>query len=938
MKKWPVSFLPLLLSILIMTALHLPVASQVVEVNPVFPKLNDDVTVTFNASQGNGALMGVAPVYAHTGVITSESTNPSDWKHVQGNWGTPDPNVLMTSIGNNKHTLSYNIKDYYGIGDGETVESLAFVFRNASGSIVGRASDGADIFYPVYPDDVEFLSVLLSPQESSLALFEGEVLPVKGATSQDAQLIIMDNDDVLATAFGVSIQHNLTVTEAGNHTVRFIAIRGTDTLEQSFFYTTIVNVVTEDPPAGREDGLTLPSTTSAYFQLYAPNKSVVHLVGDMTNWDLLSEYQMKRSEDGNTWWIEVPGLTPDQLYRYQYVVDGSLRIGDPYSTLVLDPWNDGAITNETYPNMPVYPAALTTGNVSVFTMQPIVPTVEPLSPKIPKSDLIIYELLLRDYLHAHSFKSLRDTLDYLQRLGVNAIQLMPINEFEGNYGWGYNPSYHMALDKFYGPADELRALIEEAHDRGMVIILDVVYNHAFGQSPFAQLYWDVAQNRPSADNPWLNPVAKHDFNVGYDFNHESAATKYFVKRVTQYWMETFGIDGFRFDLSKGFTQNNTLGNIAAWGAYDQSRINIWQDYANHIWSIDSSAYIILEHFANNDEEAELSSRGMMLWGNSNQAYSQAAQGYGGSDLSNSWYVTRGWDEPHLVSYMESHDEERIMYRNITNGNSAPGYTIKDQFTALGRMGLVAPFFFLVPGPKMIWEFGELGYDYSINYCTNGTVNTNCRLDPKPIRWDYLEVRERLRVYDVNRAVIRLRQLDAWKQGSFTMSLASQFEKKIHVEHVDTDIIAVGNFHVGNRTITPSFTKPGTWYDYIDGGTLQIVNVDTAIVYEPGEYHVYTSSFVDPGFEVISDVRDIAISSVPLVIRPSLNDGHFIIDLPLTTQDFQINIFSIQGERIHAKSQLEGNAVSVFAENAAPGMYWVECIVEQTRYIGKMIIE
>jgi hypothetical protein len=922
---------------IILTAFLSPLQAQVVEVNPVFPKLNDDVTVTFNATQGNGALMGVSPVYAHTGVITSESTNPSDWKHVQGNWGTPDPNVLMTGIGNNKHTLSYNIKNYYGINDGETVESLAFVFRNASGSIVGRASDGADIFYPVYPNDVEFLSVLLSPQESSLALFEGEVITVKGATSQDADLFIMDNDDVLATGFGVSIQHNLTVTEAGNHTVRFIAVRGTDTLEQSFFYTTIVNIVTEDPPAGREDGLTLPSTTSAYFQLYAPNKSVVHLVGDMTNWDLLSEYQMKRSEDGTTWWIEVPGLTTDQLYRYQYVVDGSLRIGDPYSTLILDPWNDGVITSETYPNMPAYPAALTTGNVSVFTMQPIVPTVEPLSPKIPKSDLIVYELLLRDFLDAHSFKSLRDTLDYLQRLGVNAIQLMPINEFEGNYGWGYNPSYHMALDKFYGPADEFRALVEEAHSRGMVVILDVVYNHAFGQSPFAQLYWDVAQNRPSADNPWLNPVAKHDFNVGYDFNHESAATKYFVKRVTRYWLETFGIDGFRFDLSKGFTQNNTLGNISAWGAYDQSRINIWQDYADHVWSIDPEAYIILEHFANNDEEAELSSRGMMLWGNSNHAYSQAAQGYGGSDLSNSWYVTRGWDEPHLISYMESHDEERVMYRNITNGNSAPNYNIRDQFTALGRMGLVAPFFFLVPGPKMIWEFGELGYDYSINYCTNGTVNNNCRLDPKPIRWDYLEVRERRRIYDVNRAVIRLRQLDAWKQGDFTMSLASQFEKKIHVEHADTDIIAVGNFHVGDRNIIPAFTKPGTWYDYLDGGTLQIANVDTSITYKPGEYHIYTSSFVDPGFEIISGVRDIPISSVPLVLRPSLNEGDFAFDLPVSNRDFELAVYSISGSRMDAKTILQDNTVQVRMIDAPPGMYWVECIVEQTRYIGKMIV-
>ena len=124
-------------------------SAQVVEVNPVFPKVSDDVTITFNAAEGNGALAGISPVYAHAGLITSESQNGNDWKYVQGVWGTPDPKVLMQSIGDDKHTISYNIKDFYGVGDGEMVESLAFVFRNANGTIVGRATDGSDIFYPV---------------------------------------------------------------------------------------------------------------------------------------------------------------------------------------------------------------------------------------------------------------------------------------------------------------------------------------------------------------------------------------------------------------------------------------------------------------------------------------------------------------------------------------------------------------------------------------------------------------------------------------------------------------------------------------------------------------------------------------------------------------------------------------------------------------------
>ena len=75
-----------------------------------------------------------------------------------------------------------------------------------------------------------------------------------------------------------------------------------------------------------------------------------------------------------------------------------------------------------------------------------------------KDELIIYELLIRDFLNMHDYSTLVDTLSYLARLGVTAIELMPVNEFEGNKSWGYNPSFHMALDKYYGPAEDFKAL------------------------------------------------------------------------------------------------------------------------------------------------------------------------------------------------------------------------------------------------------------------------------------------------------------------------------------------------------------------------------------------------------------------------------------------------------------------------------------------------
>ena len=147
--------------------------------------------------------------------------------------------------------------------------------------------------------------------------------------------------------------------------------------------------------------------------------------------------------------------------------------------------------------------------------------------------------------------------------------------------------------------------------------------------------------------------------------------------------------------------------------------------------------MILEHFGPNNEENELANYGMMLWGNNNYNYAEAAMGYT-SDLTSVSYLGRGWSVPNLVSYMESHDEERLMYKTITYGNAAGNYNTQNLKIALKRMELDALFFLTVPGPKMIWQFGELGYDVSIDF--------GGRTSEKPIRWDYQADPDRHRLY------------------------------------------------------------------------------------------------------------------------------------------------------------------------------------------------
>ena len=130
--------------------------------------------------------------------------------------------------------------------------------------------------------------------------------------------------------------------------------------------------------------------------------------------------------------------------------------------------------------------------------------------------------------------------------------------------------------------------------------------------------------------------------------------------------------------------------------------------------------------------------------------------------------------------MESHDEERLMYNALLFGNSNGSYNIKTLATALKRMELNAAFFFTVPGPKMIYEFDELGYDFSINYCADGTINSNCRTDAKPLHWEYLQNANRNNLYHIYSALIRLRQNaifgPLFANGAMDYDLSGSFKK------------------------------------------------------------------------------------------------------------------------------------------------------------------
>ena len=843
-----------------------------VTTSPVFFTDATPVTITYDATQGNAALKDfTGNVYIWTGTVTNLSASNTTWRNVHSpSFGTADPSALMTRDASNPnlYRITFTPRSYYPIPASETLLRLGMIFKNADGSLVGRGP-GGDIF-------VDAAQAGLSARITSPAsgggnpLFVGlnSQISVDGTSSAAATLTYtLNGTQVAQQANATTLSTTVTATQAGRNVVRFTATAGTATAVDSLVFVVRPAVTTAALPAGAKDGVTyLAGGTSVIFNLTAPNKQFAYVLGEFNNWQPDNAGYMNRTPDGTRFWVQLNGLTPGREYAYQYLVDGTLRVADPYCEKILDPNSDSFIPAVTYPNLKPYPTGKTTGIVSVLqtAQTPYVWTATNFQ-RPSRADMVVYELHLRDFIARHDYQTLRDTLNYIQRLGINAIELMPINEFEGNESWGYNPSFYFAPDKYYGTKDQLKRLVDECHRRGIAVVLDMVLNHSFGQSPMVQLYFDGAAGKPAANSPWFNVDATHPFNVGYDFNHESAFTKYFSKRVMEFWLQEYHVDGYRFDLSKGFTQRNNPNNVGAWGNYDQSRVDIWKDYYDFMKGVDANVYCILEHFADNSEEKVLADYGMMLWGNLNHNYNEATMGYlNSSDFSYGYYKNRNWVNPNLVTYMESHDEERLMFKNLTYGNASGSYSTKNLATALARQELAAAFFFTVPGPKMVWQFGELGYDISIDQ--------NGRVGNKPILWNYYQDANRRQLYNTYRALIALKKVEPVFENptTYTQQLAGA-AKSIHLANANTSVTIIGNFDVVSTSIDPAFQGTGKWYNYLSGDSITVTNVNTQIPLAPGQFAVYTSRRIRK--EVLLPTRaEVAASILRLTAAPNPAQG------------------------------------------------------------------
>lgn len=828
--------------------------SQVVWTEPALPSQNDQVTLYYDAAEGNGELTGVIPVYIHTGVITSNSMGPSDWQNVQTNWGTADANAVMSFQGGTLHTFNFNgmtLADYYGLDAGETIESLAMVFRNAPGTLVGRNADGSDIFYAV--SDGNFAASITAPTLAYEVLNIGDSFEIACVTSEPSDLSLLINGaEVASLSDATELSYTFEAVESGGFDIEIVGTNASgETASDAATLTVLPETAPQAwPPAGSVDGITYLDASTVRLQVFAPGKEFIFVTGDFNDWSLDFDFMMSQTPDQQRFWIDLEGLTPGEMYRFHYhIMPDNIRVTDAHTELVLYPNGDQWIPEATFPDMPEFPNMLT-ANSPVGVLTPGAPEfgwTDETFQRPANEDLIIYELLVRDFTEERNYQAILDTLDYLERLGINALELMPVNEFNGNDSWGYNPTFYWAPDKAYGTKAKLQELINECHEREIAVILDVVWNHADQPNPFLMMYWDADNFKPADNNPWFNVEAPHALNWFYDWNHESGITRDFVKRTLSHWIDEYHVDGFRWDFTQGLSQTPN-GN----GAYDASRIAILNDYGDHVWADDAGIYMILEHWCDISEEAALMEDGFMVWANATHDYQEAAMGYP-SNLNWANYQAHNTSSMHVVSYAESHDEERLMYKNLEFASSNGTYDASDLNTALHRMEAIQCFNLALPGPKMLWQFQELGYDYSINTCSDGvTVDPNCRVEAKPVRWDYRDNPNRYRIHEVISGLAKLKREypGTFRTSNFTWDVGG-YGKRLILNGADFDAVVVANFHTQDIDMVPGFTHAGTWYDYFTGEPVEVTSNSTTLPFAPGEYHVFLDEPIEAPTTVTS---------------------------------------------------------------------------------------
>jgi 1,4-alpha-glucan branching enzyme len=925
----------------------------------------DALTITINGSSINESTWGVTNNQLYAWVWALNSSNANIPYSGNGSWDNSDSSKLMTyNASNDTYTFTYNPNVFTFFGSTQ-VAKVGFLIKAKNGTGDKKSQD---IVLNVGSFQVTLMNGIIA---GATQLFTTNYTVAARHDGGASNYVLKRDGNIINTQNNVAASSgppSYTFTDTATNNINTYTLEVTQngaTKSYTFYAIKTVTPTNEAIPSNLVDGVNYYSTdpTKATLVLNAPLKDFVYVAGSFNNWQPTLNYVMKKDPSTGKFWIDINGLTPGSFETFQYwVCDNTgvptnspkiVKTADPFSTLVLSPFDDPEIIAlGVYPGLPAYPegqerevSVIQTGPNAYYNYNWSTSTTNFVKPNI--KDLVIYEVLVRDFDANRTYQNLINKIDYFKNLKINAIQLMPVMEFEGNESWGYNTSFHLALDKRYGPPAKLKEFIDLCHQNGIAVILDVALNHVFGRSPLVRMWMQDANGdgwgdtvSTTTENPYINQVARHSYSVGSDLNHffepntqntngvtntwGSNLTNTYSVRTIQHWINEYKIDGFRWDLTKGFTNSCAASDDACTNNYQTDRVAKLKYYADKQWETDPTSYCIFEHLGTGgsyNEELEWANyrlsegKGIMQWRNMNNAYANLLKG-NSTDLSG---VSQANNR--FVGYAESHDEERVIYKALTEA----GQTQNNLSKVLQRMPAMGSVLFLVPGPKMIWHFSELGWDKSLWTCGNGNVsysNPDCKLDTKPqYQWteNWMANTERINIYNQWSKQISLRinepvfengqyawnnseigrpRLDVWTNNTPTSSLSYVFVRT--------------NFSDSAYTTPGGFPYVGTWYNLMDNSTITVTSTTQNISIEPGGYRIYgnqPSSLSNNNFDFVSN----------LSLTPNPANNYFTLNEEIEKAE----IYSITGQLVKTFQNINTVEYQFNIEDLKSGVYLVK---------------
>ena len=899
------------------------VFAQVTTIPSIIQKGYDgEVTIIFNPNEGNKGMVGASKCFAHTGLITSASSNDGDWKNVIDSWRGSSTKGQLTKDGDKWKLVIPNMYEFYGVNKSTEIKKLAFVFHDGpGGSKEGKTAENTDIFVELAEAGLAVSISTAMPEISK----KGDEVTLQCFTTEAASLSLMLNGKEVLVQEGTELTYTHTFDAEGDYIFSFTATKGDEVKNITAQTCVVSDPVKAARPVGIDMGIYYDDAdpTKVTLATYAASKTApaqhVFVVGDFNDWTISNKYQMK--QDGNYFWLEIGGLTPQQEYAMQYVVvreDGVIKkISDLYSEKVLhkdDQWEPSKVN----PDLMPYPAK---GDGYVTVIQTAKPKFQwseaTLNFKRPdKNNLVIYEAWIYDHTVERTIEGMTNRMYYYEDMGINAIELMPVQEFDGNLNWGYSPNHYFAFDKAYGTPEQLKIFIDECHKRGIAVILDMVFNHATGLNPMNKLY-------PYGDelkhNPWFNVNAPHGDNVYEDWNHDFEPAHNMFIRVLQYWLTEYKVDGFRLDLSHGLCGTEAGTSVR----------NIKDYYEKGVKAIAPDAYMILEHWGNNceNDRKELIKEGMLCWDNTTQAYYQTAMGWlkDGDSFSNA-------NRDGYVSYCESHDEERAFFKAKEWGD---GDLKTDDQERIGRVPVNMAFLTLLNGPQMFYHFAEFGFDYSkwqnangqwgkddsgaAPYGKTGVSNDNYKMQAKARieTWLGEGAWRTAAFHKVGQAIqLRTRLMPQVFEGNPTkVDIGSG--KAVRTIQWGSDVFVAGNF---SATTEKTVTIPeGKWYNYYE----QKEQTETTVTLAPGALMILTGTpqtlpEMQPfyAFSRNTDVENVYIPELPNQILPPYN----------------VTIYTISGQAVSVQRNVE----QVNLNGLNHGLYLIQLEKNGQRVTKKVI--